>query len=40
MTDHDSLTRFLLPHAVVRGIHVSLNETWSNIQEKPTILHL
>ncbi|ACA12181.1 Hsp33 family molecular chaperone HslO [Xylella fastidiosa subsp. multiplex] len=34
MTDHDSLTRFLLPHAVVRGIHVSLNETWSNIQEK------
>ncbi|AXI83434.1 Hsp33 family molecular chaperone HslO [Xylella taiwanensis] len=34
MTDHDYLTRFLLPNAVVCGIHVSLNETWSNIQRK------
>ncbi|HHW4681095.1 MAG TPA: Hsp33 family molecular chaperone HslO, partial [Xylella taiwanensis] len=32
MTDHDYLTRFLLPNAVVRGIYVSLNKTWDNIQ--------
>lgn len=29
--DHDHLTRFLLPHAGVRGVHVHLGEAWRRI---------
>ncbi|MBJ7516874.1 MAG: Hsp33 family molecular chaperone HslO, partial [Stenotrophomonas sp.] len=32
MTDHnDSLFRFLLPDAGVRGVHVRLQDTWQEI---------
>ncbi|MBV6811204.1 Hsp33 family molecular chaperone HslO [Xanthomonas campestris pv. pennamericanum] len=32
MTDHDQLSRFLLPAAGVRGIHVRLTKAWHDIQ--------
>jgi len=32
MTDHDQLTRFLLPAAGMRGIHVRLTKAWQDIQ--------
>lgn len=33
--DHpDHLTRFLLPHAGVRGVHVHLQQTWQQIRER------
>ena len=32
--DHDLLTRFLLPHAGVRGVRVHLDETWRQIRER------
>lgn len=31
-TDHDALTRFLLPHAGVRGVRVHLDQTWQRIR--------
>src|SRR5688500_1745637 len=34
MTDHDRLTRFLLPHAGVRGVHVRLDDTWRRIRDR------
>lgn len=33
MTDPDRLTRFLLPHAGVRGVHVRLDDTWKRIRD-------
>ena len=33
MTEPDRLTRFLLPHAGVRGVHVRLDDTWRRIQD-------
>ena len=33
-TEHDRLTRFLLPHAGVRGVHVRLGETWAQIRAR------
>lgn len=36
-TTHDSddrLTRFLLPHAGVRGVHVHLGDTWRQVHER------
>lgn len=33
-TEHDRLTRFLLPHAGVRGVHVHLGATWVQIRER------
>lgn len=30
----DRLTRFLLPHAGVRGVHVHLGETWRQVHER------
>lgn len=33
-TEHDRLTRFLLPHAGVRGVHVHLGETWAQIRAR------
>ena len=33
-TEHDRLTRFLLPHAGVRGVHVHLGDTWVQIRER------
>lgn len=32
MTDHDQLSRFLLPAAGVRGVHVRLTKAWDDIQ--------
>ncbi|MBV6894675.1 Hsp33 family molecular chaperone HslO [Xanthomonas euvesicatoria] len=32
MTDHDQLSRFLLPAAGVRGVHVRLTKAWHDIQ--------
>lgn len=32
--DQDRLTRFLLPHAGVRGVHVQLQQTWRQIRER------
>ncbi|MBB3826897.1 Hsp33 family molecular chaperone HslO [Xanthomonas arboricola] len=32
MTDHDQLSRFLLPAAGVRGVHVRLTQAWHDIQ--------
>ena len=32
--DRDTLTRFLLPHAGVRGVHVHLDETWGQIRAR------
>ncbi|WP_108817261.1 Hsp33 family molecular chaperone HslO, partial [Xanthomonas fragariae] len=32
MTDHDQLSRFLLPGAGVRGVHVRLTQAWHDIQ--------
>jgi molecular chaperone Hsp33 len=32
--DQDSLTRFLLPHAGVRGVRVHLDATWQHIMER------
>ncbi|MCW2004614.1 molecular chaperone Hsp33 [Xanthomonas arboricola] len=32
MTDHDQLSRFLLPAAGVRGVHVRLTQAWRDIQ--------
>lgn len=32
--DHDILTRFLLPHAGVRGVRVHLDRTWRQIRER------
>lgn len=32
MTDHDQLSRFLLPAAGVRGVHVRLTRAWHDIQ--------
>ncbi|MCL1635317.1 Hsp33 family molecular chaperone HslO [Luteimonas sp. SX5] len=32
--DQDRLTRFLLPHAGVRGVHVHLRQTWRQIRER------
>jgi molecular chaperone Hsp33 len=32
--DHDRLTRFLLPEAGVRGVHVRLDETWRQIRNR------
>lgn len=32
--DQDRLTRFLLPHAGVRGVHVHLDQTWQHIRER------
>ncbi|WAT15672.1 Hsp33 family molecular chaperone HslO [Xanthomonas fragariae] len=32
MTDHDQLSRFLLPAAGVRGVHVRLTDAWHAIQ--------
>lgn len=32
--DRDTLTRFLLPHAGVRGVHVHLDETWRQIRAR------
>lgn len=32
MTDQDQLTRFLLPPAGVRGVHVHLDDTWRQIR--------
>lgn len=32
--DPDRLTRFLLPHAGVRGVHVQLQQTWRQIRER------
>lgn len=34
MPDHDHLTRFLLPGAGVRGVHVRLDETWAQIRAR------
>ncbi len=34
-SDHDHLTRFLLPAAGVRGVHVHLDETWRQIRTRP-----
>lgn len=31
---HDQLTRFLISHAGVRGVHVRLDETWRHIRER------
>lgn len=33
--DHDRLTRFLLPAAGVRGVHVHLDEAWRQIRTRP-----
>jgi len=33
-SDHDSLTRFLLPDAGVRGVRVHLDETWRQIRSR------
>ncbi len=33
--EHDHLTRFLLPAAGVRGVHVHLGETWREIRARP-----
>lgn len=32
--DQDRLTRFLLPHAGVRGVHVHLQQTWQQIRAR------
>lgn len=32
--DHDTLTRFLLPHAGVRGVRVHLDDTWRQIRSR------
>lgn len=32
--DHDTLTRFLLPAAGVRGVRVHLDDTWTQIRER------
>ncbi|TWI06330.1 molecular chaperone Hsp33 [Luteimonas cucumeris] len=32
--EQDRLTRFLLPHAGVRGVHVHLRQTWQQIRER------
>ncbi len=32
--EQDRLTRFLLPHAGVRGVHVHLQQTWRHIRER------
>ncbi|KAB7772179.1 Hsp33 family molecular chaperone HslO [Xanthomonas maliensis] len=32
MTDHDQLSRFLLPTAGVRGVHVRLSKAWRDLQ--------
>jgi molecular chaperone Hsp33 len=32
MTEHDRLTRFLLPASGIRGVHVSLDATWQEIR--------
>ncbi|WP_115559083.1 Hsp33 family molecular chaperone HslO [Xanthomonas dyei] len=32
MTDHDQLSRFLLPAAGVRGVHVRLTKAWHDVQ--------
>ena len=33
-TDHDTLTRFLIQGAGVRGVRVHLDETWQQIRER------
>jgi molecular chaperone Hsp33 len=37
--DHDTLTRFLLDDAGVRGVHVRLDSTWRQIHERATSAH-
>ena len=37
--DHDTLTRFLLDDAGVRGVHVRLDSTWRQIRERATSAH-